>query len=244
MIDKSNLKVIAYKDLKTMLPAGNKLAALYEKSKNKTQFDENLFAVHEGDITTEVLNLHDNIYWDTYYKYVNEMEDMVLFQPVVLGNVHCKVLSFSEGLIAGNVETQNMWARYPDRTDNLAQITGSLNVKEVFFMEGKSMKKSTCLVVLGAATVHTLINVSAGEIKNTKLSIQKEFSFPVIYASEDRGKHALKAMDWSNYTLEELTTHFNKELLDMESYQQFNVDHFFSVGTKLSKEYHNYLAGK
>lgn len=242
MIDKSKLKIIAYKELKAVLPAGNKLELLYEKSKDKADFDNRFFPVHEGDISTEVINFFDDIYWDTYYKYVNEREDLRLSQPIVLGDVYCKVLNFYQGLIAGNVTTKNMWTRYPDHKDSLAEITGNLNVEEVHFIEGKGLKKSTCLVVAGNATIHTLINASDGEIKSHKLSVQKEFVFPLIYASDDRSKHAPKAIDWSRYTLEELTTYFNKEVLDMASYQQFNVDFFFSVGTKLSKEYHNYLA--
>jgi len=242
MIDQSKLKIIAYKDLKAKLPAGNKLETLYEKSKDKAAFDESFFPVHEGDITTEVLNFHDDIYWGTFYKYVNENEDLRLSQPVVLGDVHCQVLNFYQGLITGNVTTRNMWTRYPDHKDSLAEICGNLHVEEVHFIEGKGLKKSTCLVVAGNVAIHTLINVSDGEIKGNKLSVEKEFPFPLIYASDDRGKHAPKEIDWSRYTLEELTTYFNKEVLDIASYQQFNVDFFFSVGTKLSKEYHNYLA--
>ncbi len=39
---REQFKNIAYKDLKTMLPAGNKLEALYKKSKDENQFDESL----------------------------------------------------------------------------------------------------------------------------------------------------------------------------------------------------------
>ncbi|MVT12061.1 hypothetical protein [Chitinophaga tropicalis] len=244
MIHGNNLKTVPYKDLKKILPAGNKLEALYEKAKDKTQFDESLFPVHEGDIETETLDLND-IYWDVFYKYVNDNEDLRLSQPVVLGNVHCKVLSFYQGLIAGNVETKNMWTRYPDKTEGLAQVAGNLNVEEVFFIEGKGLKKSTCLTVTGNTTIHTLINMSDAEIKAGKLSVQKEFSFPFIYATEDRGKHALKKTDWSRHTLEELTTYFNKELLDMEYKDAGSgTDKFFNVGTHLSKKYHNYLNRK
>ncbi|MCF6407110.1 hypothetical protein L3C95_29715 [Chitinophaga filiformis] len=243
MIHENKLKIIAYKDLKGVLPAGNKFEALYETSKDKAQFDESLFPVFEGDIETETLNLFDEIHWGVYYKYINEREDLRLSQPVVLGNVLTKVLSFYEGLIAGNVETKNMWTRYPDKKDNLAQITGNLTVEEVFFIEGKGLKKSTCLSVTGDATIHTLINSSDAEIKGKKLSVQKEFSFPFIYATEDRGKHAMKKTDWSRHSLEELTSYFKKEMLDME-YKDSGADMFFNVGTKLSKEYHNYLANK
>ncbi|SHN37901.1 hypothetical protein [Chitinophaga sp. CF418] len=243
MIQGNNFKIISYKDLKGMLPAGNKLEALYEKSKDQTKFDESLFPVFEGDIETETLDLFNDIYWEVYYKYVNEAENLRLSQPIVLGNVHSKVLSFYEGLIAGNVETKNMWTRYPDHKDDLAQITGNLTVEEVFFIEGRGLKKSTCLSVMGDAAIHTLINMSDAEVKGKKLSVQKGFSFPFIYATKDRGKHALKKTDWSGHTLEELTGYFNKELLDME-YKNSDVDKFFNVGTKLSKEYHNYLTKK
>lgn len=240
MIDENKLKVIAYKDLKEMLPAGNKLEALYEKSKDKALFDESLFPVYDGDIVTDTLGLHDEIYWGVYYKYIAERDNLLLSPPVVLGNVTCKVLRFYEGLIAGNVETKNMWTRYPDHKDNLAQISGNLKVEEVFFIRGKGMKKSTCLSVLGEATIHTLINDSEAEIKAAKLLIQKEFSFPFIYATEDRGKHALKKTDWSRHTREELTGYFNEAVLDMK-YENKDVDIYFKVGTILSKKYQNYL---
>lgn len=71
MIQEKNLKIIAYKDLKQMLPAGNKLEALYGKSKDKHLFDESLFPIYEGDLETESLNLHDDIYWEVralYYQ--------------------------------------------------------------------------------------------------------------------------------------------------------------------------------
>lgn len=242
MINEKKLKIIPYKELKGMLPTGNKLETQYEKSKDKTLFDESLFPVYDGDIETETLNLFDDIYWGTYYKFINESDNLRLSQPVVLGNVYSKVLSFYEGLIVGNVETKNMWTRYPDHKDSLAQITGDFKVEEVFFLEGKGLKKSTCLSVMGDAAIHTLINLSDGEIKGNTLSIQKAFSFPFIYATEDRGKHALKKTDWSAHPTEELTTYFNKELLNME-YENSYVDMFFKVGTKLSKEYHNYLKG-
>ncbi|SDH26323.1 hypothetical protein [Chitinophaga filiformis] len=245
MIQENNFKIIAYKDLKGMLPAGNNLEAVYEKSKDKVKFDETLFPVYEGDIETATLNLHNDIYWEVYYKYVNEREDLLLSQPVVLGNVHCEVLSFYQGLIAGEVAAKNMWTRYPDHKDSLAQITGSLKVEEVLFLEGKGLKKSTCLSVLGDAAIHTLINMHDAEVKGNKLSVQKEFSFPFIYATADRSKHAMKETDWSGHTLEELTTYFNKEVLDMEYGKAgSNPDMFFNVGTHLSKEYHNYLAKK
>jgi len=243
MIRENKLKIIAYKDLKEMLPAGNKLEAIYEKSKDKAQFDETLFPVYEGDIETESLNPFDDIYWGVYYKYISERENLRLSQPIVLGNVQCEVLSFYEGVIAGNVTTKNMWTRYPDHKDDLAQISGGLQVEEVFFIEGKGLKKSTCLTVLGHAVIHTLVIASDAEIKANKLSVQKEFSFPFIYATEDRGKHAQKKTDWSRHTLEELTAYFNKEVLDMK-YNGADVDKFFNVGTKLSKEYHAYIAKK
>lgn len=240
MINENKLKIIAYKDLKEMLPAGNKLEALYEKSKDKALFDESLFPVYDGDIVTDSLGVRDEIYWGVFYKYIADNEDLRLSQPVVLGNVTCKVLSFFEGLIAGNVEVQNMWTRYPDHKDELAEISGSLKVTEVFFTQGKGMKKSTCLSVLGEATIHTLINSSDAEIKARKLLIQKTFSFPFIYATEDRGKHALKKTDWSRHTREELTAYFNEAVLNME-YENEDVDIYFKVGTVLSKEYQSYL---
>ena len=240
-MQENKLKIIAYKDLKEMLPVGNKLEALYEKSKDKGQFDESLFPVYEGDITTATLNLLNDIYWGVYYKYVNERDNLRLSQPIVLGNVHCEVLSFYEGLIAGNVTTKNMWTRYPDHKDSLAQIAGDLTVTEVFFIEGKGLKKSTCLTVTGNTNIHTLINASDAEVKAGQLSVQKAFSFPFGYATEDRGKHALKATDWSRHTLEELKGYFNEEVLDME-YVNAGADMFFNVGNMLSREYHDYLA--
>ncbi|ACU63757.1 hypothetical protein [Chitinophaga pinensis] len=240
MINENKLKIIAYKDLKEMLPAGNKLEVLYEKSKDKGIFDESLFPVYDGDIETEALNVFDEIFWGVYYKYIAERDDLRLSQPVVLGNVRCQVLSFREGLIAGNVETKNMWTRYPDHKDNLAQISGNLEVAEVFFIKGKGMKKSTCLSVSGDASIHTLINDSEAEIKAGKLSIQREFSFPFIYATEDRGKHAQKKTDWSRHTNEELKAYFNEAVLEKE-YENEYPDMYFKVGTVLSKEYQNYL---
>jgi hypothetical protein len=240
MINENKLKIIAYKDLKEMLPAGNKLEALYEKAKDKALFDESLFPVYDGDIVTDTLQMRDEIYWGVFYKYIAENENLRLSQPVVLGNVKCEVLSFYEGLIAGNVETKNMWTRYPDHKDELAQISGSLKVEEVFFTQGKGLKKITCLSVLGEATIHTLINDSDAEIKAGKLLIQKEFSFPFIYATEDRGKHALKKTDWSRHTREELMGYFNEAVLNMESENEY-VDHYFKVGTILSKKYQSYL---
>lgn len=240
MIQEHKLKIAAYKDLKAMLPSGNKLEALYEKAKDKEQFDESLFPVYDGDLKTESLSFRDDIYWGVYYKYISERDNLRLSQPVVLGDVHCEVLSFYEGLIAGNVETKNMWTRYPDHKDDLAQITGNLTVKEVFFMEGKGLKKTTCLTVTGDVLIHTLINTSDAEIKGHRLSVQKEFSFPFIYATEDRGKHAQKKADWSRHSIEELVAYFDKDVLDMQ-YRNGGVDMFFNVGTKLSREYHNYL---
>ncbi|MFB6456687.1 hypothetical protein ACE38W_15550 [Chitinophaga sp. Hz27] len=240
MIQESKLKVISYKDLKHQLPAGNKLAALYEKAKNPSKFDALLFPVHEGDIETDSLNLLDEIYWGTYYKYVHEQEDLVLSQPIVLGNVRVKVLSFFEGMVTGDVLTRNMWTRYPDQNDGLAQVGGNLTVTEVLFMEGKGIKKSTCLAVAGDAAIHTLINASTAEIKAGKLSVQKEFLFPFTYTTADKGKHALKGTDWSNHAAAELSAYFNPALLDME-YLHDNVNFFFRVGTHLSREYHAYL---
>ncbi|QHS60172.1 hypothetical protein [Chitinophaga agri] len=242
MIHEAQLKIIAYRDLKSMLPAGNKLATLYEGSKDKSVFDGQLFPVYDGDIETDTLNISDDIYWGVFYKYVNEMADLRLSQPVILGNVHTKVLSFYQGLIAGDVQTRNMWTRYPDHKDSLAQITGDLDVEEVFFIEGKGLKKTTCLSVMGQADIHTMVNLSDAEIKSNTVSIRKAFSFPFIYATEDRGKHAQKKTDWSAHSIEELTAYFNKEMLDME-YENSYVDMFFQVGTKLSKEYHPYIKG-
>jgi len=235
------LKVIPYKDLITVLPPGNKLEALYEKAKDKSRFEETFYPVYDGDIDTDTLNLHNDIYWDTFYKFVHTQENLILAQPIILGNVHCKVLSFFEGLITGNVQTLNMWTRHSDHKDGLAQITGNLNVEEVFLIDGKGLKKNICLAVNGAANIHTLISSSGGEVKANKLSIQKEFSFPFIYATGDKGKYAQKKFDWSLHTLEELTTYFNKELLNME-YVNDSPDMFFKAGTILSKDYQNYLA--
>ncbi len=243
MIYEDKLKIVSYKDLKGQLPDGNKLATLYEKAKDKSKFDDQLFPVYEGDMETDRLLLLDDIYWGAYYKYINDQEDLCLSQPVVLGNVQTKVLSFFEGLIAGNVQTRNMWTRYPDHTDGLAQITGNLRVAEVYFMEGKGIKKSTCLSVMGDVAVHTLINVSDADIKSNQLTVQKAFSFPFTYTTAERGKHAPKGTDWSNHTSGELTSYFNTTLLDME-YINGSVDYFFNVGTHLTKEYHNYLAIK
>ncbi|RBL90359.1 hypothetical protein [Chitinophaga flava] len=243
MIHESKLKIIPFKDLRGLLPAGNKLETLYEKAKDKSKFEDQLFPVYEGDIETASLNLLNDIYWGVFYKYIEEREDLRLSQPVVLGNVQTKVLSFFEGLVAGNVQTNNMWTRYPDHNDSLAQVAGNLIVEEVFFMEGKGIKKSTCLSVMGDVAIHTLINMSDAEINSNKLSVQKEFSFPFIYTTAEKGKHAPKGTDWSNHTPVELTTYFNATLLDME-YINGNVDMFFNVGTLLSQEYHNYFATK
>lgn len=243
MIQETKFNIIPFKDLKDLLPAGNRLETLYQKAKDKSKFEHQLFPVYEGDIETTRLNLLNDIYWGVYYKYVEERENLRLSQPVVLGNVKTDVLSFYEGLITGNVQTKNMWTRYPDHADGLAQIAGNLTVTEVFFLEGKGLKKSTCLSVMGEATVHTLINASDAEIKSNSLSVQKEFSFPFTYTTEEKGKHAPKGTDWSKHTPAELTSYFNAALLDME-YLHGGVDMFFNVGTHLAQEYHSYLAEK
>ncbi|PSL32014.1 hypothetical protein CLV42_104317 [Chitinophaga ginsengisoli] len=77
-----------------MLPAGNKLEALYDTSKDKTQFDESLFPVFDVDIENKEPQSFNEIYWGVHYKYVNENENLRLSQAVVLGNVYCKVFKF------------------------------------------------------------------------------------------------------------------------------------------------------
>ncbi|MBC9909336.1 hypothetical protein [Chitinophaga varians] len=243
MIHESKFNILSFKDLRSLLPTGNKLETLYEKAKDKSKFEDQLFPVYEGDIETARLNLLNDIYWGVFYKYVEERDDLRLSQPVVLGNVHTEALSFYEGLIAGNVQTRNMWTRYPDHTDSLAQIAGNLTVSEVFFLQGKGLKKSTCLSVTGDATIHTLINASDADISSNALSVQKTFSFPFTYTTAEKGKHAPKGTDWSNHTSAELTSYFNAKLLDMQ-YLHEGVDMFFNVGTHLSQEYHPYLAVK
>lgn len=236
MIDKNNLKIYSYEELKPFLPKDSILANLYEKAKDKTKFD--VFFVYEGSIETDTLDLSTDIFWATYYKFVAEQSLSSFFGPIILGNINCKTLNFYEGLIIGDVNTKNMSIQYSDRVNSFSEITGSLNVKELLFATGKGIwGKKFALKVGKDATVNTFINNEQASIKADNLTINKSFDFPQIYETEDRD---ITTTDWSKYTLDELTTHFNSEHLKLDEYGK-TVSFFFQEPTKLCKAYFNYI---
>lgn len=243
MINQDNLKLYTYKELKAVLPDGNQLEKLYEKAKDKNKFDEQFICVHEGDIETEALSPSDDVDWGVYYKFIEEKENIPLFSiPVILGNVSCKTASIKEVLITGNLHTKNLDINYTSRPNTFSQVMGNVTVDEVLFTTGKGLGgKPFKFQVNGDVNIHTWINLEQAGISAKSLNVKKEFSFPQVYATEDRGKHAQKETDWSQHNLEELTNYFNKEHLNLEEYGNY-VEFFFRVPTKLSKADYDYLA--
>ncbi len=242
MINQDNLKLYTYKELKVVLPAGTPFEKLYEKAKDKEKFDQQFICVYEGNVETEAFNPHDEVQWGVYYKFIEEKENIPLFSvPVILGNVTCKTASLREVLITGNLHTKNLDVNYTSRPNTFSQIMGNVTVDEVLFTTGKGLGGKTFnFQVNGDVNIHTWINLEQAAIKAKSLTVKKEFSFPQVYVTEDRSKHAQKKTDWSRHSLEELTNHFNKEHLNLEEYENY-VDFFFRIPTKLSKADYDYL---
>ncbi len=240
MIDKNNLKILSYEELKSFLPTECCLSKLYDKAKDKSKF--NVFFVHDGDIETEILDIKDDIGWAAYYKFVENQDVRSFFGPVILGNVHCKALTFNEGLIVGDVYANNMSAMYSERTNSFSEICGSLNVEEVLLLTGKGIwgKKFT-LNIDKNASINTLINHHQAAIASKELLIKKTFEFPQIeITDEGKREYAERETDWSQHSLEELTTYFNPNFLDLEEYGN-SVSFFFQEPTKFTQRYLRYI---
>ena len=239
MINKNNLKIYSYEELKPFLVEENALVKLYEKAKDKSKF--NVFFVYEGNIEIDNLNVSDDIGWATYYKFVNEQPVNSFFGPIILGNINCKTLTFNKGLIIGDVNTKNMSISYSDEINSFSEIMGNLNIDELLFATGRGIwGKTFSMTVRKNVTINTLVNNEQAIIKATNLTISKEFNFPQIYETEERGKHALKSTNWSIHTLDELKTHFNIKYLKLDEYGK-TVSFFFQEPTKLCKEYYKYV---
>lgn len=229
-----------YKELKEKLPKENPLQELYKKAKDKNKFNKELFFVYEGNIEMEVLSLH-NLYWEGRTKFDTEKANAM---PIVLGNIVCKIITGSEGLLYGNVHTNNMMVSYPRYPNTFISLLGNLEVDGLLFSSGKGLwGRKFNFNIIGKAKINTWVNNEQSEIVCNDLIIKHKFIFPQVYITKDRSKHALKKTDWSRYSLDELTKHFNTKLLVLKEYGN-HVDFFFDVHRKLAKKDCNYIKKK
>lgn len=198
--------------------------------------------MYEGNIETDTLNISDDIGWATQHKFVNQQNVNSFFGPIVLGDITCNTLVFNKGMIIGDVNIKNMSAMYSDQTNSFSEITGNLNVSEVLIATGKGLwGKPFNLTVYKKATIHTFVNNEQAAINANSVSIEKNFNFPQIYETQERGKDALKTTDWGNHSLDELIKYFNPVNLNVKQYGQ-EVRFFFKEPTVFCKGYTRYLS--